>query len=131
LIAELELVSKILVLVKDLPIRGETLSFHDNFIESDSMCVETRELIKVCTSLPPRYAFARTHHFGIVISGFLFRHTFGHQTESHVRYFDTISICYTRKTKREQKKKINVLVKECFRAVLLKPVEGMRDRWAG
>jgi hypothetical protein len=30
-----------------------------------------------------------------------------------------------------KKKKINVLVKECFRAVLLKPVEGMRDRWAG
>jgi hypothetical protein len=29
------------------------------------------------------------------------------------------------------KKKINVLVKECFRTVLLKPVEGMRDRWAG
>ncbi len=33
--------------------------------------------------------------------------------------------------KRIEKKKINVLVKECFRAVLLKPVEGMRDRWAG
>jgi hypothetical protein len=31
----------------------------------------------------------------------------------------------------EKMKKINVLVKECFRAVLLKPVEGMRDRWAG
>ena len=31
----------------------------------------------------------------------------------------------------EKKKKITVLVKECFRAVLLKPVEGMRDRWAG
>jgi hypothetical protein len=30
-----------------------------------------------------------------------------------------------------KKKKINVLVKECFRAVLLKPVEGMRDRWSG
>jgi hypothetical protein len=30
-----------------------------------------------------------------------------------------------------RKKKINVLVKECFRAVLLKPVEGMRDRWEG
>jgi hypothetical protein len=29
------------------------------------------------------------------------------------------------------KKKINVLVKDCFRTVLLKPVEGMRDRWAG
>ena len=31
----------------------------------------------------------------------------------------------------KKKKKINVLVKECFRAVLLKPVEGMRNRWAG
>jgi chromosome segregation ATPase len=31
----------------------------------------------------------------------------------------------------KKKKKINVLVKECFRAVLLKPVEGMRDRWSG
>jgi hypothetical protein len=31
----------------------------------------------------------------------------------------------------EEKKKINVLVKECFRAVLPEPVEGMRDRWAG
>jgi hypothetical protein len=30
-----------------------------------------------------------------------------------------------------KKKKINVLVKECFRSVLLKPVEGMRDRWSG
>jgi hypothetical protein len=29
------------------------------------------------------------------------------------------------------KKKINVLVKECFGAVLPEPVEGMRDRWAG
>jgi hypothetical protein len=28
-------------------------------------------------------------------------------------------------------KKINVLVKECFGAVLPEPVEGMRDRWAG
>jgi hypothetical protein len=33
--------------------------------------------------------------------------------------------------KHKKKTKINVLVKECFRAVLLKPVEGMRDRWAG
>ncbi len=32
---------------------------------------------------------------------------------------------------KRKKKKINVLVKECFRAVLLKPVEGMRDRWSG
>jgi hypothetical protein len=31
----------------------------------------------------------------------------------------------------KQEKKINVLVKECFRAVLPEPVEGMRDRWAG
>jgi hypothetical protein len=31
----------------------------------------------------------------------------------------------------ERKKKINVLVKECFGAVLPEPVEGMRDRWAG
>jgi hypothetical protein len=30
-----------------------------------------------------------------------------------------------------KKKKINVLVKECFRVVLLKSVEGMRDRWTG
>ncbi len=30
-----------------------------------------------------------------------------------------------------EKKKINVLVEECFRSVLLKPVEGMRDRWSG
>jgi hypothetical protein len=30
-----------------------------------------------------------------------------------------------------EKKKINVLVKECFGAVLPEPVEGMRDRWAG
>jgi hypothetical protein len=30
-----------------------------------------------------------------------------------------------------KKKEINVLVKECFRTVLLKPVEGMRDRWTG
>jgi hypothetical protein len=30
-----------------------------------------------------------------------------------------------------KKKKINVLVKECFGAVLPEPVEGMRDRWAG
>jgi hypothetical protein len=30
-----------------------------------------------------------------------------------------------------QEKKINVLVKECFGAVLPEPVEGMRDRWAG
>jgi hypothetical protein len=30
-----------------------------------------------------------------------------------------------------RKKKINVLVKECFGAVLPEPVEGMRDRWAG
>jgi hypothetical protein len=29
------------------------------------------------------------------------------------------------------RKKINVLVKECFGAVLPEPVEGMRDRWAG
>ncbi len=36
-----------------------------------------------------------------------------------------------RERERERKKKINVLGKECFRAVLLKPVEGMRDRWAG
>jgi hypothetical protein len=40
LIAELELVSKILGLVKELPMRGESLSFHDSFIERDSMCVE-------------------------------------------------------------------------------------------
>jgi hypothetical protein len=31
----------------------------------------------------------------------------------------------------KKKRKINVLVKECFRAVLLKTVEGMRDRWVG
>ncbi len=31
----------------------------------------------------------------------------------------------------EPEKKINVLVKECFGAVLPEPVEGMRDRWAG
>jgi hypothetical protein len=31
----------------------------------------------------------------------------------------------------KKKKKINVLVNECFRAVLRKPVEGMRDRWSG
>jgi hypothetical protein len=31
----------------------------------------------------------------------------------------------------QKKKKINVLVKECFGAVLPEPVEGMRDRWAG
>jgi len=30
-----------------------------------------------------------------------------------------------------ERKKINVLGKECFRAVLLKTVEGMRDRWSG
>jgi hypothetical protein len=30
-----------------------------------------------------------------------------------------------------KRKKINVLVKECFGAVLPEPVEGMRDRWAG
>jgi hypothetical protein len=29
------------------------------------------------------------------------------------------------------REKINVFVKEYFRAVLLKPVEGMRDRWTG
>jgi hypothetical protein len=32
---------------------------------------------------------------------------------------------------KEKRKKINVLVKECFGAVLPEPVEGMRDRWAG
>ncbi len=31
----------------------------------------------------------------------------------------------------KKRKKINVLVKECFGAVLPEPVEGMRDRWAG
>jgi hypothetical protein len=33
--------------------------------------------------------------------------------------------------KQGKRKKINVLVKECFGAVLPEPVEGMRDRWAG
>jgi hypothetical protein len=32
---------------------------------------------------------------------------------------------------RRKKKKIHVLGKECFRAVFLMPVEGMRDRWVG
>jgi hypothetical protein len=31
----------------------------------------------------------------------------------------------------DERKKIHVLVKECFGAVLPEPVEGMRDRWAG
>jgi hypothetical protein len=31
----------------------------------------------------------------------------------------------------KKEKKIHVLVKECFGAVLPEPVEGMRDRWAG
>jgi len=31
----------------------------------------------------------------------------------------------------EEKEKKSILGKECFRTVLLKSVEGMRDRWAG
>jgi hypothetical protein len=30
-----------------------------------------------------------------------------------------------------ERKKINVLVKECFGSILPEPVEGMRDRWSG
>jgi hypothetical protein len=40
LIAELELVRRILAMVKGLPMGGETLHFHDSFIESDAMRVE-------------------------------------------------------------------------------------------
>jgi hypothetical protein len=39
--------------------------------------------------------------------------------------------CEITKTIGEKRKKINVLVKECFRTVLPEPVEGMRDRWTG
>ncbi len=71
----------------------------DNLIHMKSLYEnlkpKTRELIKVFTSLPPPYVFARTHHFGFFISGFLLRYSFGRQTESYVRYFDVISKCYT------------------------------------
>jgi hypothetical protein len=67
----------------------------------------------------------RTTHEGVIVA---------HDTSTEVytiQFQDFTTQLLTARQEAFRNKKINVLVKECFRAVLLQPVEGMRDRWAG